>query len=56
MNPIPTTNRPSSMPPATRGGDRPPQPSRPSTGARVLGWTLLTMTLGLVSCQAMFTL
>jgi len=29
---------------------------RPSFGARLLGWTLLTLSVGLVSCQSMFVL
>jgi hypothetical protein len=29
---------------------------RPSLGARLLGWTLLTLSVGLVSCQSMFVL
>jgi hypothetical protein len=56
MTPIPdTTPQPSSMRTATGGGLE-PRPPGPSFGARVLGWTLLTMSLGLVSCQSMFVL
>jgi hypothetical protein len=54
MRNIPTTTRPPSAMPR-----RPlPEPRlpRPSLGARVLGWALLTMSVGLVSCQSMFVL
>jgi hypothetical protein len=29
---------------------------RPSGGYRALGWTLMTLSLGLVSCQSLFVL
>jgi hypothetical protein len=53
MSNLPTTRPPSSMPrvPAPETG-----PPRRHLGARVLGWALLTMSLGLVSCQSMFVL
>jgi hypothetical protein len=31
-------------------------PARPSAGSRTLGWTLMTLSLGLVSCQSLFVL
>lgn len=37
-------------------GDGPQPPRRRSLGARFLGWTLLTLSVGLVSCQSMFVL
>lgn len=39
---------------STNGADRPPTPARRSLGIRVLGWTLLTASVGLVSCQSLF--
>ncbi len=38
---------------------RPPhtaEPPPPRLGRRVLGWTLMTCSLGLVSCQSLFVL
>jgi len=37
-----------------RGQLQPPR--RRSLSARFLGWTLLTLSVGLVSCQSMFVL
>ncbi|WP_296702769.1 hypothetical protein [Thiocapsa sp. UBA6158] len=34
----------------------PPSPTRPPLGIRLLGGVLLTFSVGLVSCQAMFVL
>ncbi|WP_173865177.1 hypothetical protein [Thiohalocapsa sp. ML1] len=31
-------------------------PDRPPIGTRVLGWFLMSMTLGLVSCQSLYVL
>ena len=36
--------------------DRPPAPPRPSLGTRVLGWALLGASVGVVSCQSLFSL
>jgi len=33
--------------------DRPLSPPRPSLPQRLLGWTLLTASVGLVSCQSL---
>ncbi|WP_200234907.1 hypothetical protein [Thiohalocapsa halophila] len=39
---------------------RPPQtaepPPPPRLGSRVLGWSLMALSLGLVSCQSLFVL
>lgn len=34
----------------------PPQAAAPRLGRRVLGWALMTCSLGLVSCQSLFVL
>jgi hypothetical protein len=39
---------------ATRDATTPP--ARPSAGTRTLGWTLMVLSLGLVSCQSLFVL
>ena len=44
---------PRSQPPALRAGT---EPVAPRLGTRVLGWTLMTLTLGLVSCQSLFVI
>ena len=51
--PGPYTQRPRTE--ASRHGAAPPQTlARRSLGIRVLGWTLLTASVGLVSCQSLF--
>jgi hypothetical protein len=40
--------------PSRHGADQPRTPARRSLGIRVLGWTLLTASVGLVSCQSLF--
>ncbi len=35
---------------------RVPEVHRPSLGLRLLGWTLLIASVGLVSCQSLFVL
>jgi hypothetical protein len=51
--PGPYTKRPRTETPR-HGADRPRTPARRSLGIRVLGWTLLTASVGLVSCQSLF--
>jgi hypothetical protein len=51
--PGPYTQRPRTEP-SGHGADRPRTPARRSLGIRVLGWTLLTASVGLVSCQSLF--
>jgi hypothetical protein len=45
-------------PPSARLPAKAPQtlPDRPPIGTRVLGWFLMYMTLGLVSCQSLYVL
>lgn len=53
----PHTPRPvAAAPPDWERGwaEHPPAPPRRSLGVRLLGWTLLTASLGLVSCQSLF--
>ncbi len=45
-------NHPYDLPVAGAGTERPPR----RLGTRMLGWTLMTLTLGLVSCQSLFVL
>ena len=51
--PGPYTQRPRTET-SRHGADRPQTPPRRSLGIRVLGWTLLTASVGLVSCQSLF--
>jgi len=52
-HPGPYSQRPAPSPASGRA-DHPPTRPRRSLGLRVLGWTLLTGSVGLVSCQALF--
>jgi hypothetical protein len=38
---------------SVKPADRPLSPPRPSLPQRLLGWTLLTASVGLVSCQSL---
>jgi len=51
----PYTPRPVAAVPPERA-DRPLAPPRRSLRVRLLGWTLLTLSVGLVSCQSLFVL
>ena len=42
--------------PTQAAGDRPLVAPRPGLGTRLLGWTLLGASVGLVSCQSLFSL
>jgi hypothetical protein len=53
MTRMPKTIQPS---PLRDGGHDLAPRRRPGLGARLLGWTLLTLSVGLVSCQSMFAL
>lgn len=51
-----TPRRMAAAPPswASDSSDRPPAPPQRTLGVRLLGWTLLTASIGLVSCQSLF--
>lgn len=49
-----TSSYPSTAP--SGGVPQASPPSAPRLGSRVLGWSLMTLSLGLVSCQSLFYL
>jgi hypothetical protein len=53
LNTQPSTTHPLRRPPVS---SMPAVSERPRLGTRILGWTLMTMSLGLVSCQSLFVL